>query len=98
MFKNPDSDFAPEILAGLKIVGTPTATHYLMGCGYDNTYLIGVPPQAPSTGQVLVGRKRFSRLKLAEGHSLPNASPAREEYLEWRRGQPEFAQYPFSFT
>ena len=45
MFKNPDVAFAPEILEGLHLVSTPTATHYLLTRAYKNAYMIDIPAQ-----------------------------------------------------
>ena len=61
MFENPDIEFAPKILAGLHLVSTPTATHYLLTRGYKNVYMIDIPPQALGNGQVMVGRARTLR-------------------------------------
>jgi regulator of RNase E activity RraA len=61
MFKNPEIAIAPQVLEGLKLVGTPTATQHLLGRGFHNTYLIGIPPQALQEGQVMVGRARTLR-------------------------------------
>ena len=45
--------------------------------------------------------ERFTRIKLEEGHALHEAYPPNAElrplYLEWRKNQPEYAQYPFAF-
>ncbi|MBT4496086.1 MAG: hypothetical protein HOC74_00095, partial [Gemmatimonadetes bacterium] len=43
MLKNPDVDIAPQLLEGLRLVGTPTATAYLMREGYNHAYAIGIP-------------------------------------------------------
>jgi hypothetical protein len=46
-------------------------------------------------------QERFTRIKLEEGHALHEAYPPNAElrplYLEWRKGQPEYEQYPFAF-
>ena len=39
MFVNPYIGFKIAILAELKVVGTTTATPYLMSSGYDNAHL-----------------------------------------------------------
>ena len=57
----PEVTIAPEILEGLKHVSTPTATQHLLGQGFHNTYMIGIPPQALENGQVMVGRARTLR-------------------------------------
>lgn len=61
MLSNPDVAIAPHVLEGLKLVSTPTATAHLMGRGYNHTYLTGIPPQALTAGQVMVGRARTLR-------------------------------------
>ena len=61
MLKNPDIDIAPELLEGLRLVGTPTATAYLMNQGYRHDYAIGIPAQALNPGQTMVGRARTLR-------------------------------------
>ena len=61
MLKNPDVDIAPSLLEGLSLVGTPTATAYLMNQGYNHTYAIGIPAQALTPGQTMVGRARTLR-------------------------------------
>ena len=61
MLKNPDIDIAPELLEGLRLVGTPTATAYLMNQGYRHVYAIGIPAQALNPGQTMVGRARTLR-------------------------------------
>ena len=61
MLKNTDLKIAPELLEGLRLVGTPTATAYLMGRGYDHAYTIGIPAQVLSQGQTMVGRARTLR-------------------------------------
>ncbi len=61
VLKNPDTTIAPQLLAGLKLVSTPTATAHLMGRGFNHTYLIGIPPPALAPGQVMVGRARTLR-------------------------------------
>jgi len=57
----PEVTIAPEMLEGLKHVSTPTTTQYLLGKGFHNIYLIGIPPQALGEGQVMVGRARTLR-------------------------------------
>jgi regulator of RNase E activity RraA len=61
MLKNLDIEIAPQLLEGLRLVGTPTATAYLMNQGYNNTYVIGVPAQVLKAGQPMVGRARTLR-------------------------------------
>ena len=61
MLKNPDVDIAPELLEGLRLVGTPTATAYLMGQGYNHAYAIGIPAQVLGEGQTMIGRARTLR-------------------------------------
>lgn len=61
MLRNPDTAISPQLLAGLKLVSTPTATAHLMGRGFNHTYLIGIPPQALAQSQVMVGRARTLR-------------------------------------
>ncbi|NKB69042.1 MAG: ribonuclease activity regulator RraA [Candidatus Latescibacteria bacterium] len=61
MLKNPDVDIAPELIEGLRLVGTPTATAYLMGQGYNHAYAIGIPAQVLGEGQTMVGRARTLR-------------------------------------
>ncbi len=81
MFKNPDVAFAPEILEGLHLVSTPTATHYLLTRGYKNAYMIDIPAQALSDGQVMVGRARTLRfLPLRE-------DLIKQQYAEENSGQ-----------
>ena len=58
---NQQVTIAPELLEGLKLVSTPTATAHLHGQGFGNTYMIGIPPQALGPGQVMVGRARTLR-------------------------------------
>ena len=47
-------------------------------------------------------QERFARLKLEEGPALHEAYPPNAElrplYLEWRKSQPEYEQYPFAFA
>ncbi len=61
MLRNPDTSIPPQLLEGLKLVSTPTATAHLMGRGFNHTYLIGIPPQALGEGLVMVGRARTLR-------------------------------------
>ena len=61
MLRNPDTSISPQLLEGLKLVSTPTATAHLMGRGLNHTYLIGIPPQALGEGLVMVGRARTLR-------------------------------------
>ena len=61
MLKNPDVDIAPALLEGLRLVGTPTATAYLMGQGYNHAYAIGIPAQVLNESQTMVGRARTLR-------------------------------------
>jgi len=46
-------------------------------------------------------QERFTRIKLEEGYALHEAYPPNDElrplYLEWRKSQPEYEQYPFAF-
>lgn len=59
--KSPEVDISANLLEGLKRVGTPTATNYLMGQGFHTTYLVGIPPQALTEGHAMVGRARTLR-------------------------------------
>lgn len=61
MLKNPDISISPDLLEGLKLISTPTATAHLGGRGFNHAYVIGIPPQALGEGQVMVGRARTLR-------------------------------------
>jgi len=72
----------------------------------DADGVVVVPPHLVE-GLVAYGiehevQERFTRLKLEEGHALHEAYPPNAElrplYLEWRKSQPEYEQYPFAFT
>ena len=56
---------------------------------------------ADISGRRAPPQERFTRIKLEEGHALHEAYPPNAElrplYLEWRKGQPEYEQYPFAF-
>jgi regulator of RNase E activity RraA len=75
MLKNPDVDLSPDLLAALKQVCVPTATHHLFRRGFHNTFAIGIPPQALQPGQVMVGRARTLRFL-----------PKREDLVEAQYG------------
>ena len=61
MLKNTEIDITKELLEGLQLVGTPTATHYLMTQGYNHAYAIGIPAQVIGKNQTMVGRARTLR-------------------------------------
>jgi hypothetical protein len=44
MLNNTAVQLAPQLLEGLKLVSTPTATAHLMGRGLNHTYLTGIRP------------------------------------------------------
>lgn len=75
MLQNIEVEIRDEVLEGLKLVGTPTATQYLLGRGFRNVCLIGVPAQALAAGQVMVGRARTLRFL-----------PLREDLLKQQYG------------
>ena len=61
MLNNPDDPITRELLEGLELVGTPTATHYLMTKGYNHSYAIDIPARVLFENQKMVGRARTLR-------------------------------------